>query len=39
MSNPVIFQDNRYVTASQAVISPFDPGFMYGDGVFETIRL
>ncbi len=39
MSNPVIFQDNRYVTAAQAVISPFDPGFMYGDGVFETIRL
>ena len=39
MSNPVIFQDNRYISAARAVISPFDPGFMYGDGVFETIRL
>ena len=39
MSNPVIFQDNRYITADRAVISPFDPGFMHGDGIFETIRL
>ena len=39
MSDPVVFQDYRYVTAAQAVISPFDPGFMYGEGVFETIRL
>lgn len=39
MSDPVIFLNNRYIRATQAAVSPFDPGFMYGDGVFETIRL
>ncbi|MEA3241146.1 MAG: aminotransferase class IV [Pseudomonadota bacterium] len=39
MNDPLIFLNNRYMNAAQAAISPFDPGFMYGDGVFETIRL
>jgi len=39
MSDPVIFLNNRYLSTAQAAISPFDPGFMYGDGIFETIRL
>jgi len=39
MSDSVIFLNNRYIRAAQASVSPFDPGFMYGDGVFETIRL
>lgn len=39
MNDPVIFLDHRYMSADQAAISSFDPGFMYGDGIFETIRL
>ncbi|HDJ29184.1 MAG TPA: hypothetical protein ENF28_08060 [Proteobacteria bacterium] len=39
MNDPIIFLNNRYLAATQAAVSPFDPGFMYGDGVFETIRL
>ena len=39
MNDPLIFLHNRFMPASQAAVSPFDPGFMYGDGVFETIRL
>ncbi|NIA20107.1 MAG: hypothetical protein GWP07_06735 [Xanthomonadaceae bacterium] len=39
MNNPIIFLNNRYMSMTQAAVSPFDSGFMYGDGVFETIRL
>ncbi len=39
MNDPIIFLNNCYLAATQAAVSPFDPGFMYGDGVFETIRL
>jgi len=31
--------NDRLVPESEAVVSVFDRGFMYGDGVFETIRL
>ena len=33
-----IFLDNRMVTDSEARISVFDHGFLYGDGVYETMR-
>lgn len=33
-----IFMDGRLVPEEEAVISVFDHGFLYGDGVFEGIR-
>lgn len=33
-----IFLNNRFVTDQDATISVFDHGFLYGDGVYETIR-
>jgi branched-chain amino acid aminotransferase len=33
-----IYLNNRFVTKEQAVVSVFDHGFLYGDGVYETIR-
>ena len=33
-----IFVNDRFVEKEQARISVFDHGFLYGDGVFETLR-
>lgn len=33
-----VWMDKRIVDAKKASISVFDRGFMYGDGVFETMR-
>ena len=33
-----IFLNNRFVKQRDAVVSVFDHGFLYGDGVYETIR-
>ena len=33
-----IFLNNRFVKQKDAVVSVFDHGFLYGDGVYETIR-
>ncbi|HMS85211.1 MAG TPA: aminotransferase class IV [Nitrospira sp.] len=33
-----IYLNDRFVQDHQAVISVFDHGFLYGDGVFETMR-
>lgn len=33
-----IYLNDRFVKEEQAVISVFDHGFLYGDGVYETIR-
>ena len=33
-----IYLNNRFVQDEEAVISVFDHGFLYGDGVYETIR-
>ncbi len=33
-----IFLNNRFVKQEDAVVSVFDHGFLYGDGVYETIR-
>lgn len=34
-----VFLDGRILDAQQAVISPFDHGFLYGLGLFETMRV
>lgn len=34
----VVFVNGKYVPKSEATISVFDHGFLYGDGVFEGIR-
>jgi branched-chain amino acid aminotransferase len=34
----MIYLNNRIVTDAMAKISVFDHGFLYGDGVFETLR-
>lgn len=33
-----IYLNDRFVKESEAVVSVFDHGFLYGDGVYETIR-
>jgi branched-chain amino acid aminotransferase len=33
-----IYIDHRFVDEKKAVVSVFDHGFLYGDGVFETLR-
>jgi branched-chain amino acid aminotransferase len=33
-----IYLNNKFVAKNSAFISVFDHGFMYGDGVFETLR-
>ncbi len=35
---PIIYIDGEYYPKSQAKISVYDHGFLYGDGVFEGIR-
>ncbi|GEN34546.1 MULTISPECIES: aminodeoxychorismate lyase [Aneurinibacillus] len=34
-----VFLDGRIMDSQQAVISPFDHGFLYGLGLFETMRV
>jgi len=33
-----IYLNDRFVTEQEAVVSVFDHGFLYGDGVYETLR-
>ena len=33
-----IYRDGKFVSEEEAAISPFDRGFLYGDGLFETVR-
>jgi len=33
-----IFLNDRFVTRDEALISVFDHGFLYGDGIYETLR-
>ncbi|MDO3662519.1 aminodeoxychorismate lyase [Bacillus sp. C28GYM-DRY-1] len=35
----MIYVNGRYIEEKDAVLSPFDHGFLYGIGVFETFRL
>jgi branched-chain amino acid aminotransferase len=39
MNEPVVYIDGRYCPKSMAKISVFDHGLLYGDGVFEGIRV
>lgn len=38
MSEQLIFLNGQFVKKEEAVISVYDHGFLYGDGVFEGIR-
>lgn len=38
MSELMIYIDGEYLPASQAKVSVFDHGLLYGDGLFEGIR-
>ena len=33
-----IYLNDRFVKEEEALVSVFDHGFLYGDGVYETIR-
>lgn len=33
-----IFLNDRFVTRDEALVSVFDHGFLYGDGIYETLR-
>lgn len=35
---PVVWINNEFIPASRARISPFDRGFLFGDGLFESMR-
>src|SRR5436309_76784 len=35
----VVFLNGQLVPEEQAVVSVFDRGFLYGDGLFETVRV
>ncbi|MDY0038668.1 MAG: aminotransferase class IV [Desulforhabdus sp.] len=37
-SDPLLWLNGRFLSAREASISPLDRGFLYGDGVFETMR-
>lgn len=36
---PIIFVNGRYVPKSEATVSVYDHGLLYGDGIFEGIRV
>ena len=33
-----VYRDGKFMPEEQATVSPFDRGFLYGDGLFETLR-
>src|SRR5882724_8085897 len=35
----IVLVNDRFVPAEQAAVSVFDRGFLYGDGLFETVRV
>lgn len=38
MSEQLVYVDGKFVPKREAVVSVFDHGFLYGDGIFEGIR-
>jgi branched-chain amino acid aminotransferase len=38
MKNPLIYHNFHWIRLKSSRISPLDRGFLYGDGVFETLR-
>jgi aminodeoxychorismate lyase len=39
MDEMIVFLNGRFVSEEQALVSAFDRSFLYGDGLFETIRI
>jgi len=39
LSNQLIYVNGQFVQKDEAVVSVYDHGFLYGDGVFEGIRV
>lgn len=39
MAEQWIYLDGQYVTKENAKVSVYDHGFLYGDGIFEGIRI
>jgi branched-chain amino acid aminotransferase len=39
MKNMFVYLNDRLVPRSEAVVPVFDHGFLYGDGIFETMRV
>jgi aminodeoxychorismate lyase len=37
--NSIVFLNGRFVPEAQATVSVFDRGFLYGDGLFETLHV
>jgi len=37
-SNTLVYLNDQFVPEAEACVSVFDRGFLYGDGVFETMR-
>jgi branched-chain amino acid aminotransferase len=37
--SPVVLVNDRFVPEEQAAVSVFDRGFLFGDGLFETVRI
>ena len=35
----IVYLDGKYVDSADAKVSVFDHGLLYGDGVFEGIRI
>jgi len=35
----IVFLNGKFVPETEAVVSAFDRGFLYGDGLFETLRV
>jgi D-alanine transaminase len=38
MTSPIVHLDGRYLPLDEARISPEDRGFLFGDGVYESLR-
>ena len=36
---PVVYIDGKFMAPDEAMISVYDHGFLYGDGIFEGIRM
>lgn len=34
----IVYLNGKFLSARDAKLSVFDPGFLYGDGIFETLR-
>ena len=35
----IVFLNGQFLPEEEAMVSVFDRGFLYGDGIFETLRV